>query len=150
MTGLFFDTLDRLNTGPRVHEQDFDRSIFPRMKEMIARYEIKYNPAEPVPSDDDMADRLFAAGMEYAIEKGLWVLDTQKVIKYTQGEIWRVLENLHSPLWFGHAKDQVCLSPRTPESSVRPLVMGGAAGSSVSEGEIYTKLNDGLCLRTYH
>ncbi len=146
MPGLHFDTLDRLNAGPRVHEDAFDRSIFPRIKELINRYEIKYSPDTPVPADDAMADRLFAAGLEYAIEKGLWVLDTQKVIHFTSAEIWRVLDNVHSPLWFGHAKDQVCLMPRKPESTVRPLVLGGAAGSSVSEGDIYTKLMMGYAL----
>ncbi len=146
MAGLHFDTLDRLNDGPRVHESDFDKSIFPRVKELIAKYEIRYDPLTPVPADDAMADRLFSAGLEFAVEKGLWVLDTQKVIKFTRAEIWRVLENLHSPLWFGHAKDQVCLSPRKPESSIRPLVLGGAAGSSVTEGEIYTKLMMGYAL----
>lgn len=146
MAGLHFDTLDRLNTGSRVREEDFDKSIYPRMKELIKKYEIKYDPNSPVPSDDAMADRLFAAGLEYAIEKGLWVLDTQKVIKFTSTEIWRVLDNIHSPLWFGHAKDQVCLMPRRPESTVRPLVLGGAAGSSVSEGDVYTKLMMGYAL----
>jgi methylamine---corrinoid protein Co-methyltransferase len=146
MPGLLFDTLDRLNNGPRVQESNFDKSIFPRMKELIRKYEIKYNPEFPVPDDDAMVDRLFSAGLEYAIEKGLWVLDTQKVIKFSQSEIWRVLDNIRSPLWFGHAKDQVCLMPRKPESTVRPLVLGGAAGSSVSEGEIYTKLMMGYAL----
>jgi methylamine---corrinoid protein Co-methyltransferase len=146
MPGLLFETLDRLNNGRRVHESDFDKSIYPRMKELIKKYDIKYNPDFPIPYDDAMVDRLFSAGLEYAIEKGLWVLDTQKVIKYSESEIWRVLDNIRSPLWFGHAKDQVCLMPRKPEDSVRPLVLGGAAGSSVSEGEIYTKLMMGYAL----
>jgi len=44
------------------------------------------------------------------------------------------------PLQLGYGKDQVILQPRRPDSDIRPLVAGGAAGSSVSEGEIYTKL----------
>jgi methylamine--corrinoid protein Co-methyltransferase len=87
-----------------------------------------------------MADRLFEAAMAFAVETGLWVLDTEKVIRFSESEIWERLDNLRSPLWFGYGKDQVCMQPRQPESNVRPLVIGGAAGSSVTEGDVYTKL----------
>ena len=139
MPGLHFDMIERVDQGPRVREPEFDKSIFPRVKELAEKYDIKYDPAHPVPDDDAMADRLFAAGMEYAVEKGLWVLDTQKVVKFSEAEIWRYLDNFHTPLTFGYGKDQVTLYPRKPESDVRPLVIGGAAGSSMTEGEIYTK-----------
>jgi len=139
MPGLHFEMIERVDQGKRVREGEFDKSIFPRVKELAEKYEIKYDPANPVPDDDGMADRLFAAGMEYAVEKGLWVLDTQKVVKFTEAEIWRFLDNFHTPLTFGYGKDQVTLYPRKPESDVRPLVIGGAAGSSMTEGEMYVK-----------
>jgi methylamine--corrinoid protein Co-methyltransferase len=140
MPGLFFDTMDRLNMGPRVREAEFDKAILPRVRALADKYAIKFDRAEIIPADDAMADRLFAAAMLFAVETGLWVLDTQKVVKFTEAEIWERLDNLHMPLWFGSGKDQVCMQPRKPESTVRPLVMGGAAGSSVTEGEVYTKL----------
>ncbi len=139
MPGLHFDMLDRVDQGPRVREKDFDMAIFPRVKELAAKYDIKYDPAHPVPDDDAMADRLFAAGMEMAVETGLWILDTQKVAHFSKAEIWRYLDNYHTPLVFGHGKDQVVLQPRKPESDVRPLLIGGGAGSAVSEGEVYVK-----------
>ena len=106
---------------------------------LIKKYDIKYDPAHPVPDDDALADRLFAAGMEMAVETGLWVLDTQKVARFSEAEIWRYLDNYHTPLVFGYGKDQVVLQPRKPESDVRPLVIGGGAGSAVTEGEVYVK-----------
>ena len=139
MPGLHFEMIERVDQGRRVREGEFDKSIFPRVKELAEKYDIKYDPAHPVPDDDAMADRLFAAGMEYAVEKGLWVLDTQKVVKFSEAEIWRFLDNYHTPLTFGYGKDQVTMYPRRPESDVRPLVIGGAAGSSMTEGEIYVK-----------
>ena len=139
MPGLHFEMMERVSQGPRVREEEFDKSIFPCVKELAKKYDIKYDPANPILDDDAMADRLFAAGMEYAVEKGLWVLDTQKVVKFTEAEIWRYLDNFHTPLTFGYGKDQVTLYPRKPESDVRPLVIGGGAGSSMTEGEIYVK-----------
>lgn len=139
MPGLLFDTLERIDQGRRVKEQEFDMAILPRVRQLCAKYEIKYDPAHPVPDDDAMADRLFAAALEMAVETGLWVLDTQKVLKFSEAEIWRRLDNLHSPLVLGSGKDQVLLEARRPDSGVRALVIGGAAGSSISEGELYVK-----------
>jgi methylamine---corrinoid protein Co-methyltransferase len=141
MPGLFFETMDRANMGRRVHEEDFDTAIMPRALALAKKYDIpKFDPAHIVTADDALADRLFAAAMEFAVETGLWVLDTQKVMKFSEAEIWERLDNLHTPLWFGYGKDQVCLMPRKPEGTERALVIGGAAGSSVTEGEVYTKL----------
>jgi len=140
MPGLFFDTLERIDVGPRVHEEEFDLAITPRVRKLAKKYDIKYDPAHVVPNDDAMADRLFAAALEFAVETGLWVLDTQKVIRFSEAEIWRRLDTFRSPLILGHGKDQVMLQPRKPESTTHALVMGGAAGSSVTEGETYVKL----------
>lgn len=139
MPGLHFEMMERVDQGPRVREAEFDRSIFPRVKELAEKYQIKYDPDKMIPDDDAMADRLFAAGMEFAVEKGLWVLDTQKVVHFSEAEIWRYLDNFRTPLVLGYSKDQVVLNARKPESTVRPLVIGGAAGSSMTEGEVYVK-----------
>ena len=139
MPGLYFDTLDRAEEGRRVREEDFDTAILPRVRQLLKKYDIKYDPAFPVPGDDALADRLFAAAMEFAVETGLWCLDTQKVVRFAEPEIWRRLDNLHMPLALGYGKDQVLLQPRKPESTVRALVIGGAAGSSIGEGELYVK-----------
>jgi methylamine--corrinoid protein Co-methyltransferase len=146
MPGLFFDTMDRLNMGSRVHEEAFDSAILPRARKLAEKYEIRHDPSKVVPNDDAMADRLFNAAMEFAVETGLWVLDTQKVMKFSGAEIWRRLDNLHTPLVFGYGKDQVSLLARKPESTVRPLVIGGAAGSTVTEGEVYVKHMMGFAL----
>jgi methylamine--corrinoid protein Co-methyltransferase len=139
MPGLHFDMMERVDQGPRVPEKEFDMAIFPKVRQLAKKYDIKYDPAQPIPDDDAMADRMFAAGMELAVDMGLWVLDTQKVVKFTEAEIWRYLDNYHTPLVFGYGKDQVLLQPRKPESTVRPLVIGGGAGSAMTEGELYVK-----------
>jgi len=139
MPGLHFEMMERADQGARVRENEFDKSIFPRLKELIEKYQIKYDRSQPIPNDDAMADRLFAAGMEYAIEKGLWVLNTQKVVHFSEAEIWRYLDNYHTPLTFGYGKDQVMLQARKLDSYDRPLVIGGGAGSSMTEGEVYVK-----------
>ena len=38
MPGLHFDMIDRVDQGPRMREKDFDMAIFPRVKELAAKY----------------------------------------------------------------------------------------------------------------
>ena len=59
MPGLHFDMMERVDQGPRVREETFDNSIFPRVKELAQKYEIKYDPDKVISDDDAMADRLF-------------------------------------------------------------------------------------------
>ena len=146
MPGMFFDTLERIDQGPRVKERDFDMAIATRARKLAEKYGVAYDPAQPVPHDDALADRLFEAGMEMAVQTGLWVLDTEKTASFSEAEIWRRLDNLRYPIVCGYGKDQVILEPRKPDSTIRPLVLGGAAGSSISEGEMYVKHMMGFAL----
>lgn len=139
MPGLLFDTIDRIDKGKRVREEEFDLNIAKRLKELVEKFEIKYNFNHVVNEDDAMADRLFEAAFILATEIGLYCLDTNRVAKYSKSEILRYLINYRSPLLLGYGKDQVVLEPRKPESSNRALVLGGAAGSGMTEGEIYVK-----------
>jgi methylamine--corrinoid protein Co-methyltransferase len=139
MPGLFFDTMERIDEGPRVREEDFDLALAARTKDLAKKYDISYEPEQIVIDDDAMADRLFEAAMEFAVETGLWNLDTQKVAKFTEQEILRFHDNFHSPYWAGFGKDQVLIEPRQPESTTPALVLGGAAGSALTEGELYVK-----------
>ena len=124
MPGVYFDTLERIDIGPRVREEDFDTAILPRACKLAKKYDI----STIVLSRCRTMTRWPTACSQpvwFAVETGLWVLDTQRVIRFTEAEIWRRLDNLDTPLVFGYGKDQVVLLPRKPESSVRPLVIGG-------------------------
>ena len=138
MPGLFFDTMERIHEGPRVVEKEFDLAIVRLSRKLAEKYEIEYDPEIVVTDDDEMADRLFAAGMEFAVEIGLWCLDTQKVARFSEKEILEFHRNKHTPLLCGFGKDQVLIHHRLPESTTPCVVLGGGAGSEMSE-ELYVK-----------
>jgi methylamine---corrinoid protein Co-methyltransferase len=139
MPGLFFDTMVRMHEGPRVKEKEFDLEVSRLSKELVEKYDIRYDPENVVVNDDAMADRLFAGAMEFAVKTGLWCLDTSRVVRFSEAEILEFHTNYHSPIWIGHGKDQVLLQHRLPESTTRPLVLGGGAGSEMTSGEMYVK-----------
>ena len=60
----FFEVLDRAMTGPHCPESDFEMKVlFPKIQEVVSKYDIKYDPDNPVPADDTLADRVFQAGL---------------------------------------------------------------------------------------
>jgi len=81
---------DRALSGKRVTEQEFDMKLLPaKLRQLVKKYEITYNPEEPVPQDLDMAKRTFEAAIELLVEVGIHCKDTQSII--TIGEEERVL-----------------------------------------------------------
>ena len=80
----FLQVIDRALTGPISLEKDFDLEIFNKeLNEVVRRYDIKYDPQNPVPADDDLADRVWEAAMEFLVETGVYCLDTERRILFT-------------------------------------------------------------------
>ena len=81
----FMEIIDRALKGPFYSEKDFDLKVFvPKLREVIKKYEIKYDPENPVPSDNDLADRVFKAGMEFYANVGTYCVDTSRIIRFTR------------------------------------------------------------------
>ncbi len=62
----FSNVVDRALTGPICTERDFELGIFvPNLRKIVEKYDIKYDPQNPVSADDDLADRVWEAGIEF-------------------------------------------------------------------------------------
>ncbi len=49
----FMDFIERANSGPILTEKDFDMKVFlPNLKDVVKKYDIRYDKENPVPSDD--------------------------------------------------------------------------------------------------
>ncbi len=114
---------------------EFDLGFSKRLSELVATYEIKYNP-EMLIVDDKTADAVFHAAVELLADIGLYHMDTERVIKYTREEvegIAREYRNNPSKHTFGKGKDKCTVSYRTSADSKPPTLYAGAA--SVAEEE---------------
>ena len=143
----FMEVIDRALKGPFYSERDFDLKVFvPRLKEIIKKYEIKYDPENPIPSDNDLADRLFKAGVEFYANVGTYCVDTERVIRFTEAEIKEALVTAPSAPVFGEGKEAKALVARKPESDIPPWCFIGATGAIVSCEEIFLSLIQGYGL----
>ncbi|MFC1907983.1 monomethylamine:corrinoid methyltransferase [Chloroflexota bacterium] len=129
--------MERTLNGPPCLERDFELEIFiPNLRSVVAKYGIKYDPKNPVPADDDLADRVWAAALEFLCETGVYCPDTERRILFTREEIENALETGPRGVVFGADKDAKAMPRRFPEDEAPPWCSVGAGGSPVSD-ELY-------------
>lgn len=127
--------LARAENGPVVDERDWDRIYIGRtIKDLVQKYDIAWERGSVVvPSDDALADRLFAAGMELAEASGVYCIDTHRRMPWTREELEQVLVDAPNEITIGAETDQVTLCSRRPDDDGRIGIIGGAYGIPVAE-----------------
>ncbi len=122
---------ERSLKGPVMKSTQFDLAFAKKVRELVGKYEIVYDPDELI-VDDRTADAVFQAGVELLAEVGLYHLDTQRVIQFSADEIRQVArtyrENPPRQI-FGQGKDEITVEFRLSDDKRPPLLAGGPAGS---------------------
>ncbi len=132
--GRLHEVIRRAENGPMIEEKEFEKNLITStVARLIKKYDIKFNKDTIVPADDDLADRLYQAGLEFAVEVGLFCKDTSRRILWTREEYEDALRYCPSEAIIGEDYDAVKILARRPESSTRVVVSGGAVGVPVPE-----------------
>lgn len=132
--GRLLEVLHRAETGPLIDEKAFERQLVTTTsKRLIKEYGIQYDPKTAVPSNDDLADRLFQAGMDFAVEVGIFCQDTSRRIVWTRNEYEDALRHCPSQALMGEGRDAVMLHARSPEDPRPPAASGGPVGVTFPE-----------------
>lgn len=119
--------------GPFMKEAAFDMSLAYKTAELVKKYAIKFDRSVLVPSDDDMADRLYQAGMELFLEMGVYNQSTERRILFTRDEVESAVAAAPSSVTLGCGKDAVVESHRPVESTVPCRMHSGPTGTPCSE-----------------
>mgnify|MGYP001024620135 CR=1 FL=1 len=137
----FAEVINRALTGPYYSEKDYNLKLFvPKLRETVKKYEIKYDPENVIPLNDDLAERVFKAGVELYSNVGTYCVDSHRVIQFTEAEIREALATAPSAPIFGEGKDAKALVARKPESNIPPWCFLGACGVAVSSEEIFESI----------
>ena len=125
--------VERALEGPICSERDFELDIFvPNLQRVLEKYGVQYDPKNPVPADDDLADRVWTAGIEFLCDTGVFCVDTERRILFTRAEIDGALETGPRGDSFGEGNDAKRMPRRLPEDGTPPWCSVGAGGSPVS------------------
>ena len=139
----FLEVFRRSQTGRRFSEMEFDLAFDRELKDTVKKYGITYDPENPIPSNDQMADNLFEAGLEFYERIGTYCVDSQRVIKFTREEILEALVTAPTNPVFGEEKDAKTLLVRPPESDLPPWSFIGAVGAACTDEYLLSTLVEG-------
>jgi len=132
MTIRFLDLVERTKTGEKIEEREYEFRIFNKVNELVKEVGLRYNPENPVPQDDSLADEVFEAAMRLAVEVGGYCLDTHRVFKLTEEEIKEELRALPEVVECGTGKDARRIFARKIGDR-RPIFLSGGVGTPVDE-----------------
>jgi methylamine--corrinoid protein Co-methyltransferase len=128
------DFMERATSGPIVLEDDFNmKHLIPNIRKIVQDFNIDYTPENPVPADDDLADRLFEAAVEFVVRTGVYCDDTNRVIQFERDEIKDAIENLPAGSYFGEGRDRRLFMSRKPEDERTPWCHVGTGIVATSE-----------------
>lgn len=124
--GNILDICEKALSGPIMKEQDFDRKLMLAAMKLVKESGVKYDRENPVPSDDDAADRIFAAAKKLVDEVGVYCLDTARVMQFTEKEIEEAVRNAPGRVKAGQGIDRKYFGMRKPDEHKWPWFQVGS------------------------
>jgi len=135
-----WEIMERANTGPFCEDEDFLHELFmPKLRQVIEKYEIKYDPDHPVPDDDDLADRVWQAAVEFFLDVGVLNVDTHRRILLDESELEEALYHAPGRLLVGAGKDARWWKHRRPEDTRTPFCI--FSGDITCDEEIFLPMS---------
>ena len=126
------DVMEKALEGRPMSETDYQlRSFAPKVQEVVKKYDIKFDPKNPIPNDGSMADDMFKAAVDLLVDVGAYCTSSARVISYTDKEVRESLRNAPEELWFGEGRDRKKLTGRKVGDKTPPWCLLGAGGGSV-------------------
>ena len=117
-----WEIMDRANTGPFCEDDEFIYELFmPELQAVIEEYDIVYDPATPVPSDDDLADRVWQAAVAFFLKVGMLNVNTHRRILLDASELQEALYHTPGRYLVGTGKDARLWESRVPEATAPPF-----------------------------
>lgn len=129
----FWDVVQRSENGKLMEERDFDLMVGRTSRDIIKKYDIRFNPEEVIPCDDSLPDSLFEAAVEFFLEVGVYSTDTGRLIKFTRNELFEALEAGPDRLVWGEGRDERTMRNRRVEDSRPPFCNFSLVGTPYPE-----------------
>ena len=116
--------------------------IAAKLQEVVKEYDIRFDKETLVPADDNLADSVFNAALDFFTAVGSYHMDTERIIKFDENEIRTGIKNVRHKVMFGEGKQSKPFSARKPESKDLPWTYVGA-GIAASSEQLLSALVEG-------
>ena len=130
----YLDLIERFDTGAAIskNDWDFDHIVMP-VRSLVKKYQLHWNPAQPIPNDPELADRLYQAAIELAYLAGSYSLSSGRMLAFQPGEIETALRASPQELIMGEGSQARTLYARKVLDERAPLVWAGNPGCPTPE-----------------
>ena len=130
------DVLGEIHSGKICSEREFDLEVFsPKLQQVLKEHGIKFDPENPVPADNGLADDVWNAAVDFYNDVGTYCLDTERIVRFEENEIALTLKTAPREFIFGEGNQRKTLTQRRPEDKTPPWCFLGAGGAAVSSEE---------------
>lgn len=127
------ELVNRSESGPFMKESEYDLTLAKAVMKLVEEYDISYDPQLLVPSDDDLADRLYQAGFNLFLEMGVYNQSTQRRILFTREEVEAAVAAAPNAVVLGTGKEAVIERHREVEGMEPCRMHSGPTGTPTSE-----------------
>ena len=125
--------VERSESGPYMKESDYDMTLMKTVMKLVKEYQIEYDQSVLVPSDNELADRVYQAAIDLVLEMGFYNQSTQRRILFSREEIDQAVALAPSELLLGEGKDAVVERHREVEGMEPCCMHSGPTGTPTSE-----------------
>jgi hypothetical protein len=141
----FVEICRRATRGRLVPETKFDRELFfPKIKELVRKYDIRADLENPVNRDDGSADAVFNAAVDLLSEVGIYCTDSQRIIELSRNEVLEGVREAPGQCWFGEDQDRRLYPVRRPDSPDVPSWCHIGGGVTYDTEDIAFKVVEGI------
>ncbi len=127
LTISLIEVAERAQNGPKMDEKEWNMGMFRKMQELSEKYGLKVGEHERFYDvDNAYADQLFDAAVGYLSERGVYCINTNRAIQFTEEEVREACKEAPSQITVGTEKDARTLAKREIEDPrPRNIVVGG-------------------------
>ncbi len=130
----YLELLDRAYTGKYLSEENWDlEKVAATARRLVRKYRLEWDRNQVIPTDGQLIDAIFQAGLEMAMELGVYCRSTERIIRLFPEEIEEGLRTMPQSLVMGEGKDARTLYARRIGDERPPLFFGGSPGSPIPE-----------------
>ncbi len=123
----------RSENGPFMKEAEYDLALAQATARLVRKYGLKFDPQVVVPAEDDLADRLYQAGLDLFLEMGVYNQSTERRIMFSREETEAAVALAPNAVTVGVGKDAVEMKHLEIEGTEPCVVHSGPTGTPTSE-----------------
>jgi methylamine--corrinoid protein Co-methyltransferase len=123
------EVAERAQKGPKLDEKEWNMGMFWKMQELADKHKLKIGEVGAFYEvDDEYADQLFDAALEYLSKMGVYCISTNRAIRFTEEEVKEACREAPDKITVGRDRDVRTIIQRRIEDTRPPNISAGGHG----------------------